>query len=409
MYGRRNSSTGCAFSSASRPLRNAGVATRWSAGILRVASVRSLSGPLRRTSVRRSRIVGRARRRAGAARAGTARGPWSPAWTRRRARRGRRASRAGSRTSCWRGAASSAAGRAPAPARRSPSRSPARSRSCCRRAPARSSRFSASAVTSREESTMKRVRLPSSSVTSPTSRREVDSSGLKYSGRLAGLGPLAAGTGAAKPLTTSWRSPRVFSSSVLKIWSRSTTGRRRRGRQRRAVGQLLGAVGRGRERDVAVRDARQRRQPDRRLRPLAQRRVRLLDPDLDRGLVVVGQLDRADRAHAPAADLHVVVGHELPGVLEQQRVLGPAPAPEQQQPRGERDDQGECEDGGGAGDRHSIPSGPCDAPARNWRTNWLSELNSSSAGPDSTIRPFHSTAMYSATRLADMMSCVMTT
>jgi hypothetical protein len=29
----------------------------------------------------------------------------------------------------------------------------------------------------------------------------------------------------------------------------------------------------------------------------------------------------------------------------------------------------------------------------------LSELNSSSAGPDSTIRPFHSTAMYSATRL----------
>ena len=116
-----------------------------------------------------------------------------------------------------------------------------------------------------------------------------------------------------------------------------------------------------------------------------------------------------DRADAPAADLHVVVGDELARVLEQQRVLGPAAAPEQQQPRGERDDQGECEDRGGAGDRHSIPSGPCDAPARNWRTNWLSELNSSSAGPDSTIRPFHSTAMYSATRLADMMSWVITT
>ena len=131
--------------------------------------------------------------------------------------------------------------------------------------------------------------------------------------------------------------------------------------------------------------------------------------DLDGRLVVVRQLDRLDRAHAPAAHLHVVVGHELARVLEQQGVLGPAPAAEQQQPRRERDDQGECEDRGGAGDRHSIPSGPWDAPARNWRTNWLSELNSSSAGPDSTIRPFHSTAMYSATRFADMMSCVITT
>ena len=85
------------------------------------------------------------------------------------------------------------------------------------------------------------------------------------------------------------------------------------------------------------------------------------------------------------------------------------PPPRTTQPRGERDDQGECQEGGGAGDRHSIPSGPWDAPARNWRTNGLSESNSSSAGPDSTIRPFHSTAMYSATRLADMMSWVMTT
>ena len=76
---------------------------------------------------------------------------------------------------------------------------------------------------------------------------------------------------------------------------------------------------------------------------------------------------------------------------------------------GKGDDQRECEAGGGAGDRHSIPRGPCDAPARNWRTNWLSESNSASAGPDSTIRPFHSTAMYSATRFADMMSCVITT
>ncbi len=61
------------------------------------------------------------------------------------------------------------------------------------------------------------------------------------------------------------------------------------------------------------------------------------------------------------------------------------------------------------GGSHSMPRGPREAPERNCRTNMLSELKSSSAGPDSTMRPFHSTAMYSATRLADMMSCVMTT
>ena len=42
---------------------------------------------------------------------------------------------------------------------------------------------------------------------------------------------------------------------------------------------------------------------------------------------------------------------------------------------------------------YSIPSGPWASPERNWRTNWLSELNSSLAGPDYTMRPFQSTAM----------------
>ena len=41
----------------------------------------------------------------------------------------------------------------------------------------------------------------------------------------------------------------------------------------------------------------------------------------------------------------------------------------------------------------SIASGPCDSPERNWRMNGLSELSMSSAGPASTIRPFHSTLM----------------
>ena len=45
--------------------------------------------------------------------------------------------------------------------------------------------------------------------------------------------------------------------------------------------------------------------------------------------------------------------------------------------------------------RRATPSraGPAASPARNWPTNWLSELNNSLAGPDSTIRPFHSTEM----------------
>ena len=42
---------------------------------------------------------------------------------------------------------------------------------------------------------------------------------------------------------------------------------------------------------------------------------------------------------------------------------------------------------------YSIPSGPCASPDRNCLTNWLSELNSSLAGPDSTILPFQRIAM----------------
>ena len=126
----------------------------------------------------------------------------------------------------------------------------------------------------------------------------------------------------------------------------------------------------------------------------------------------VGQLDARDRADRPPADLDVVARHELAGVLEHQRVLVPAPAHQQQVDRQRRDERDTDQDGG-AGERHagvySMPSGPCEAPDRNCRTNWLSESKSSSAGPDSTIRPFHSTAMYSATRLADMMSWVITT
>ena len=69
---------------------------------------------------------------------------------------------------------------------------------------------------------MKRVSAASSSVSSPTSRREVDSSGLKYSAASPASASLPSYC-VAKPLMTSWSEPRVCSSSVLKIWSRSTT------------------------------------------------------------------------------------------------------------------------------------------------------------------------------------------
>jgi hypothetical protein len=107
-----------------------------------------------------------------------------------------------------------------------------------------------------------------------------------------------------------------------------------------AVGDLLARVGAERQRDVAVGDARQRGEADRRLGAGVQRRVGLLDADRDAGEVVVGQLDLADRADPPAPDLDVVVAHQLAGVLEDQLVLVPAVAA-QEQPGDQDDDQTE--------------------------------------------------------------------
>ena len=113
-------------------------------------------------------------------------------------------------------------------------------------------------------STMKRVSAASSSVSSPTSRREVDSSGLKYSAASPASSSLPS-YWVAKPLTTSWSEPRVCASSVLKIWSRSTTDVVAFVVEHRAVVELGRVAGPHGQRDVAVGDARQRGQPDRRL------------------------------------------------------------------------------------------------------------------------------------------------
>ena len=69
--------------------------------------------------------------------------------------------------------------------------------------------------------TMKRVSASSSAVVSLTSRRALESSGLKYSVAAAACGPLPS-SWVLKPLITPWRSLRAFGSSVLKSWSRST-------------------------------------------------------------------------------------------------------------------------------------------------------------------------------------------
>ncbi len=56
----------------------------------------------------------------------------------------------------------------------------------------------------------------------------------------------------------------------------------------------------------------------------------------------------------------------------------------------------------------SMPRGPSAEPLRNWRTNWFSEENIFCASPDSTMRPFHRSAMYSPMRRAEAMSWVTT-
>ncbi len=56
----------------------------------------------------------------------------------------------------------------------------------------------------------------------------------------------------------------------------------------------------------------------------------------------------------------------------------------------------------------SMPSGPLADPLRNWRTNGFSEENIRSASPASTIRPRHSSAMYSPIWRAEAMLWVTT-
>jgi hypothetical protein len=88
------------------------------------------------------------------------------------------------------------------------------------------------------------------------------------------------------------------------------------GRDLAVVGDLRLVVGPGEEGDVAAGDARQRRVADRRLRALVQGGDLFIQLELELGEVVVAELDRLDRADGNAADLDLVPGDELPGVVD---------------------------------------------------------------------------------------------
>ena len=110
-------------------------------------------------------------------------------------------------------------------------------------------------------------------------------------------------------------------------------GRGRAEAERGAFVERRVAVRPGADRDVVVGDAGERGGADHRGRALVQL---LFDADFDLGQVVVGEADAFDRADRLAADQHLVVGHELGGVLEDQLVLVAATAAEEDD--GERDD-----------------------------------------------------------------------
>jgi hypothetical protein len=67
----------------------------------------------------------------------------------------------------------------------------------------------------------------------------------------------------------------------------------------------------------------------------------LIDADFDLGQVVVGEADAFDRADRLTADEHLVVGHELGGILEDELVLvGAATAQEDDGKGNDNDRQG---------------------------------------------------------------------
>ena len=95
-----------------------------------------------------------------------------------------------------------------------------------------------------------------------------------------------------------------------------------------SAGLLFGP---GADGDVVVGDAGEGGGADRRGGAFVQL---LVDGDVDLGEVVVGEADAFHRAGRRAADQDLVVGHQLAGVLEDERVLVAAAAAEEDDARG---------------------------------------------------------------------------
>ena len=110
-----------------------------------------------------------------------------------------------------------------------------------------------------------------------------------------------------------------------------------------AVGDLLAALGRHAQVDVAVGDARQRGLADRGERAAAQRRVVVLELHRDLGLAVRREVDVLDGADRRAARLDEVALHQLGGVLEARLDLVVAAGGAQQE---DRDHDGHDKNGG---------------------------------------------------------------
>ena len=190
---------------------------------------------------------------------------------------------------------------------------------------------------------------------------------------------------------------------------------------------LVGVVRTRRERDVAVGDARQRGGADRRLSALVERRVVVVDVHRDDGLRGVVQLDVRDRADDPPTRIWLPLT-SWPRAVEDRVDLVTARAEHRQRQRRDcsvsaaiaitratidparigavrgsflspgskaRSFDRRLRAGPTHPPRNRTPSGaPCRLlhperapapPRRNCRTNWLSLLKSSLAGPDSTI------------------------
>ncbi len=113
-------------------------------------------------------------------------------------------------------------------------------------------------------------------------------------------------------------------------------GRGRAEAEGRAFVERRAAVRPGADRDVVVGDAGERGGADHRGGALVQF---LFDADFDLGQVFVGEADAFDRADRLAADQHLVAGHELGGVLEDELVLVAATAAEEDDAEGDDDDR----------------------------------------------------------------------